>query len=546
MKKWMKYFILMLCFTIFISSLIACSNSSNSTEANSSNNSITIAETTSVDSLDPALAYESFSTIVVGNTIEGLYSIDNNDTPQLAMAEKVESSEDGLTKTFTIRENAKWSNGDPVTANDFVYAWKRLADPTLASGFSFELEVAGIKNATDIIAGKKDPKELGVSAQDDKTLVITLDKPVPFLENLLSFSAFAPLNQKYVEEKGESFALTSEDLLSNGPYKVADWKAGDNTIKLEKNPDYYDAENVAIDTVNFQVISDSQQALMSYENKDVDYAPLTGDLVSKYSNDEEYHNSLGIFEWYLMFNDQVEGLDNVNLRKAIAYSIDKEQLTNNILKDGSIPAYAQIQKGFSFDSTNNNQDFTEQVDKEYVYDVEKAKEYWAKAKAETDIRSFTLIYEQDDPTIANVAAYIKSQIETNLEGMQIELQIMPKKTRLDKMKKLDYQVALTRWGPDYADPTAILSMYTSEHVSNYAGWSNQEFDNLLNSAATTLALDSAKRWNALQEAEGILKDSAVSIPLYQVGDSALIRSNIKGLVKHFTGVSFRFKYASLN
>jgi oligopeptide transport system substrate-binding protein len=546
MKKWTKYFILMLCFTIIISSLIACSNSSNSTEANLSNNSITIAETTSVDSLDPALAYESFSTIVVGNTIEGLYSIDNNDTPQLAMAEKVESSEDGLTKTFTIRDNAKWSNGDPVTANDFVYAWKRLADPTLASGFSFELEVAGIKNATDIIAGKKDPSELGVSAQDDKTLVITLDKPVPFLENLLSFSAFAPLNQKYVEEKGESFALTSEDLLSNGPYKVADWKAGDNTIKLEKNPDYYDAENVAIDTVNFQVISDSQQALMSYENKDVDYAPLTGDLVSKYSNDEEYHNSLGIFEWYLMFNDHVEGLDNVNLRKAIAYSIDKEQLTNNILKDGSIPAYAQIQKGFSFDSTNNNQDFIEQVDKEYIYDADKAKEYWEKAKVETDIRSFTLIYEQDDPSIANVAAYIKSQIETNLEGMQIELQIMPKKTRLDKMKKLDYQVALTRWGPDYADPTAILSMYTSEHVSNYAGWSNQEFDNLLNSAATTLALDPAKRWNALKEAEGILKDSAVSIPLYQVGDSALIRSNIKGLVKHFTGVSFRFKYASLN
>lgn len=546
MKKWIKYFILMLCFTIIISSLIACSNSSNSTEANLSNNSITIAETTSVDSLDPALAYESFSTIVVGNTIEGLYSIDNNDTPQLAMAEKVESSEDGLTKTFTIRDNAKWSNGDPVTANDFVYAWKRLADPTLASGFSFELEVAGIKNATDIIAGKKDPSELGVSAQDDKTLVITLDKPVPFLENLLSFSAFAPLNQKYVEEKGESFALTSEDLLSNGPYKVADWKAGDNTIKLEKNPDYYDAENVAIDTVNFQVISDSQQALMSYENKDVDYAPLTGDLVSKYSNDEEYHNSLGIFEWYLMFNDHVEGLDNVNLRKAIAYSIDKEQLTNNILKDGSIPAYAQIQKGFSFDSTNNNQDFIEQVDKEYIYDADKAKEYWEKAKEETDIRSFTLIYEQDDPSIANVAAYIKSQIETNLEGMQIELQIMPKKTRLDKMKKLDYQVALTRWGPDYADPTAILSMYTSEHVSNYAGWSNQEFDNLLNSAATTLALDPAKRWNALKEAEGILKDSAVSIPLYQVGDSALIRSNIKGLVKHFTGVSFRFKYASLN
>ncbi|MEK4443583.1 peptide ABC transporter substrate-binding protein [Niallia sp. FSL K6-0077] len=545
MKNPMKYLMLIISVSIVISSFVACSNTSNSTEVNSSNNSITIAETTSIDSLDPALAYESFSTIVVGNTIEGLYTIDNKETPQLAMAEKVETSKDGLIKTFTIRENAKWSNGDPVKADDFVYAWRRLADPTLASGFSFELEVAGIKNAADIIAGKKDPSELGVTAKDDKTLIITLDKPVPFLENLLSFSAFAPLNQKYVEEKGESFALSSQELLSNGPYKVVDWKAGDSTIKLEKNSDYYDAQNVAIDTVNFQVISDSQQALMSYENKNVDYAPLTGDLVSKYSSNEEYHNSLGIFEWYLMFNDQIEGLENVNLRKAIAYSIDKEQLTNNILKDGSIPAYAQIQKGFSFDSTNNNQDFTEQVEKEYVYDVDKAKEYWEKAKAETNVRDFTLIYEQDDPSIANVAAYIKSQIETNLDGMKVELQIMPKKTRLDKMKKLDYQVALTRWGPDYADPTAILSMYTSNHVSNYAGWSNKEFDQLLNAAATTLALDPAKRWEALQKAEAILKDSAVCIPLYQVGDSALIRSNINGLVKHFTGVSFRFKYASL-
>ena len=546
MIKTLRTFVIILSSCFFVFSLAACSQSSNeSSNTATKDKAIKIAVSTNVDSLDPALAYESISTEIVGNTMEGLYTIDNNNKPQLAMAEKVVTSSDGLTKTFTIRKDAKWSNGDPVTADDFVYAWSRLADPTLASGFNFELEVAGIKNAAAITAGKMKPSDLGVKAKDSKTLVVTLDKPVPFLPGLLSFSAFAPLDQKFVESKGKSFALTSDDLVFNGPFVVKNWKANDNTLTLEKNPSYYDAKNVALKTVNIQVISDPQQAVMSYQNGDIDYAPLNGDLVKKYSTDKSYQNSLGIFEWYLMFNSKVDGLNNENLRKAIAYSIDRKELTDKILKDGSIPANTMVQKGFSFDPTDSKKDFVDEVPQGYSYDQAKAKEYWDKAKAETKMRSFTLIYEQEDPSIANVAAYMKSQIESNLKGMTVNLQIMPKKTRLDKMQKGDYQVALTRWGPDYADPTAILSMYTSKHVSNYAGWSNKDFDNLLNAAATTLAQKPADRWTALEKAEGILNDSAVCIPLYQVGDSALVRTNIDGLVKHFTGVDFRYKYASL-
>lgn len=198
------------CFSML---LTGCQNKATSNANNQSK--ITIVQNAPVDSLDPILAYQNTSSIVVANTTEGLYTIDANDKPRLGLASKVETSNHGLTKTFTIRDDAKWSNGTPITANDFVFAWRRLSNPKNASAFNFQPGAAGIKNADDIVAGKKPVSSLGVKAKGSKTLVVELDHVVPYMNKLLAFSDFAPVNQKYFDQTGKKFAQDANHPISN-------------------------------------------------------------------------------------------------------------------------------------------------------------------------------------------------------------------------------------------------------------------------------------------------------------------------------------------
>lgn len=542
-KRKMKLFLLSIIGASMILSLGACSSSSQENKSSTSE-TLTLQQPTAIDSLDPALSYDTSSTIVVGNVNEGLYTVSPKNKLQLAMAEKVVKKDDGKTLIYTLRKDAKWSNGDPVTANDFVFAWRRVVDPKLASGFSFELSEAQIKNADAIIAGKKDPKTLGVYAKGEKTLVLKLNRPVPFMASLLSFASFAPINEKFYKAQGKKFAMSSKNLIYNGPYVISNWKNGDNSITLLKNEKYFDKKHVKVKKVVFKLISDTQRAVMAYKTGDVDYAALTGDLVNQNKSNKDFKTDIGAFNWYLMFNSKVKGLANENLRKAVAYSIDNKVLTQKILKDGSEPAESVVPKGFAYSPTDHK-DFADQTNNPYAYNPTLAKKYWDKAKKETNLRTFTLTYGKDEDNMGNVAAYIKSQIEKTLPGLKVNLQTMLKKTRLAKMQNFTYQVALTRWAPDYADPTAILSMYTTNMVSNYGAWSNKTFDSLYNQANTTLVNKPVARWHALIQAENILMDSATSVPLYQTANAYLLRSNIHNFVNHSCGVPFFFKYVSI-
>jgi oligopeptide transport system substrate-binding protein len=249
---------LALSFCMVATLLTGCGSSTTTTASSTdtaSKKTITIAESDNAIALDPTLAEDSFSCVIVGNTIEGLYSVTPEGKVELAMAKDVKVSDDGLTWTFTIRDDAKWSNGDPVTADDFVFGIQRIADPAANTGFAFEVESAHIKNAADVTSGKKTLDQLGVTAKDDKTLVIELDTPCAYLDALLSFSAFAPTNRAFFEKEGSNFALTAKDLLYNGPYVVTSFDTGSNTVTLDKNPNYYDAANVDIDELNFQVLT---------------------------------------------------------------------------------------------------------------------------------------------------------------------------------------------------------------------------------------------------------------------------------------------------
>ena len=250
-----------------------------------------------VASMDPQVAVDGTSFEVLAAVTEGLYSLDADGSAIPAMADKVEKSEDGLTYTVTLKD-AKWSNGTPVTANDFVFAWRRLVDPKTASEYAFMGGIAGLKNADDISAGKVSPDQLGVTAKDDKTLVIELDTPVPFFESLMAFPSFFPVNEEFYNKCGDKFATTVDTILCNGAFKVTSYEPAATTINLEKNADYWDADKVKLSGIQYQVIKDSQQAMLAYQNGDLDVATLSGEQVEQFQADPEFQSIMAGYLWY--------------------------------------------------------------------------------------------------------------------------------------------------------------------------------------------------------------------------------------------------------
>ncbi|MDK2866577.1 MAG: oligopeptide transport system substrate-binding protein [Clostridiales bacterium] len=498
-----------------------------------------------VASMDPQIATDGTSFEVMGAVTEGLYSVDAAGSPILAMAESVDKSEDGMSYTFHLRD-ANWSNGTPVTANDFVYAWKRLVDPATASEYSFIAEIAGIKNAAAIISGDVPVDELGAVAEDDKTLVVTLDFPVSYFESLMSFNSFFPVNEAFFTEKGDLFGTSPDTILANGPFKISAYEPAATTIELVKNEDYWDADAVKLDGIEYQVIKEAQQTMLAYQNGDIDVATLAGEQVEQFKADPEFHNIMAGYLWYISPNQTVAGLENVNLRKAIALSYDKAAIANNILKDGSIVADFAVPTLLA--AGPDGKDYRETADTYLATDKAKALEYFNTAKAElgVDEFSYTLIVE-DTESAQNVAQFIQSEIQTTLPGMTITIETMPKKNRVERMQEGDFELGLTRWGPDYADPMTYLDMWITDSPNNYGFWSNAEYDSIIQSAKNgELALDLIARWEGLKKAEKIVMDEAVILPVYQKGNAVMIKGNVTGIEFHSVGINRIYKNAVKN
>jgi oligopeptide transport system substrate-binding protein len=498
-----------------------------------------------VASMDPQIATDGTSFEVMGAVTEGLYSVDAAGSPILAMAESVDKSEDGLSYTFHLRD-ANWTNGTPVTANDFVFAWRRLVDPATASEYSFIAEIAGIKNAAAIISGEVGVEELGAVAEDDKTLVVTLDFPVSYFESLMSFNSFFPVNEAFFTEKGDLFGTSPETILANGPFKVAAYEPAATTIELVKNEDYWDADAVMIDGIEYQVVKEAQQTMLAYQNGDIDVATLAGEQVEQFKADPEFHNIMAGYLWYISPNQMVAGLENVNLRKAIALSFDKSAIANNILKDGSIVADFAVPTLLA--TGPDGKDYRETADTYLSTDKAMALEYFNTAKAELGVDTFEYsIVVEDTESAQNVAQFIQSEIQTTLPGMTITIETMPKKNRVERMQEGDFELGLTRWGPDYADPMTYLDMWTTGSSNNYGFWSNSDYDAIIQSAKDgELALDLEARWAGLKEAESIVMDEAVIFPVYQKGNAVMIKGNVSGVEFHSVGINRIYKNAVKN
>lgn len=498
-----------------------------------------------IASMDPQIATDGTSFEAISDVTEGLYSVDASGTPINAMAESVEKSSDGLTYTFKIRD-ANWSNGTPVTSHDFVFAWRRLVNPTVASEYSFIMGIAGVKNAGLITSGELGLEELGVSAPDDKTLVVQLDVPVPFFESLLAFPSFLPVNEAFFTAAGDNFGTSPETILSNGPFVITSYEPAATTITLAKSSTYWDAGKVSLDGIQYQVIKDSQTAMLSYQNGDLDVVTLSGEQVEQFQADPEFHSIMAGYLWYISPNQKIAGLENLNLRKALALAYDKAAVVNNILKDGSIVADFAVPTLLA--TGPDGKDFRETTGTYLSTNKAKALEYWNAAKSELNVSElkYTMIVEDTESAI-NVAQFIQQEIQTTLPGFKVEIQNMPKKNRVERMQQGDFELGLTRWGPDYADPMTYLDMWTTGSPNNYGFWSNTEFDSIIESAKKgDLALDVVARWEALKKAETIVMDNAVIFPVYQKGDAVMIKSGVEGIEFHSVGINRIFKNTAKN
>lgn len=537
-------------------SLCACGGGSTTTEPQgeqtAAGGNLKVHIETEVASLDSAAATDGTSFEVIADFTDGLMQPDADGNPIKALAKDVQVSDDGLTYTFTLRDDATWVDSTgaqyaDVTAQDFVFAWQRAADPDFASEYNYMIsDVGQIKNGAAIVGGEMTKDKLGVTAKDDKTLVVELEAPVPYFLSLMYFPTFYPVNQKFCEQCGGTYGTSAATVLSNGAFIMgSDYQAAATSFNLTKNAAYYDASRISLEGLSYQVIKDPQTALLAYQNKNLDVVTLSGEQVAQVKDDPEFTTVNAGYLWYVTVNQsKYDYLANVNMRKALSAAFDRQALVDTVIKDGSTAATFAVPEGLA--AGPDGKDYRETATKYDMGTAEDAQKYYAEACKDLGKSSFDIeLLVEDDAIAQNVASYIKEQWE-KLSGVKVTLKVETKKQRVEDIQNGSYNTCLTRWGPDYADPMTYLGMWVTNNPNNYGLWSNSEYDALIADCTTgKLALDAAARWDALKKAEDIVMDQMVILPVYQKNNAMMIRTGVKNVECHPVALNRVFKNVTI-
>ncbi|AFQ11364.1 TPA: ABC transporter substrate-binding protein [Bacillus pacificus] len=502
-------------------------------------------ENQEIPTMDTSKSTDTLGAQILGNTMEGLYRLDKDNKPIPAAAESSTKSEDGKKYTFKLRKDAKWSNGDPVTAKDFVYAWQRLLDKNTAAEYAFIAYY--IKNAEAINKGEKPLTDLGAKAVDDYTLEVELEKPVPYFLNLVAFPSYYPLNEKFVKEKGDKYGLEADTTLYNGPFVMSSWKH-EQGWQLKKNDKYWDNKTVKLEEINYSVVKEVATKVNLYDTGSIDFTLLSGEFVDKYkSNKEEYGEYSEASTFFLRLNQKRNGQDtplkSKKLREAIALSIDKKGLANVILNNGSKATDQLVPKGLA--TGPDGKDYQDTFKNGLKYNPKKGAAAWEEAKKELGKDQVTIeLLSYDDGTAKKIADYFKDQIEKNLKGVTVNTKIQPFKQKLKLESAQDYEISFAGWSPDYADPMTFIDMFESKSPYNQMSYSNPKYDEMVKKAGNELMSDAKKRWETLGKAEKLLlEEDAGMVPLYQTGRAYVMKPNVKGIVKHNISPEYSFKWA---
>ena len=477
--------------------------------------------------IDPGLNAASDGGHVTNNTFEGLMrEIDGKLEP--AMAESYTMSEDGMTYTFIMRDGVKWSDGKPLTANDFEYSWSRVVDPETASEYSWIFDEVNVESWKAI---------------DEKTFEVKLTSPTPYFVGLTAFYTFFPVRQDMVETAGEgAWATNPETSISNGPFKVTSFQAGDRII-LEPNEFYWRAEEVKLDKIEALMIVDSATALTGYESGQIqilDDMP-SAEIPRLLAEDPTFMILPNDAVYYYAFNTQVEPMDNVLVRKALSLAIDRQAVVDTVTKAGQIPAHSLIPGGH----LDANGDMFNEVSGTYGIapsaQAEEAQALLAEAGYPNGegFPSLEIMYNTSEGH-KNIAEAIQEMWKQNL-GIDVTLTNQEWAVFQSSRIEHNFQIARAGWIGDYSDPMTYLGMFTSGGTNNYSQWNNEEFDALLEASKTA---SGQERFEILYQADKLLSEAYAVMPIYYYTDPQMVSDTVQGWEKT-TRATFYFGRAQM-
>ena len=531
--------------TLFsVASLAACGGSSSS--SSSSSDEINWYTPTEISTLDISKVTDAYSSIAIGNSGSNLLRRDEDGDLQPDLAEKVEVSDDGLTYTATLRDNLKWSDGSDLTAEDFVYTWQRIVDPSTASEYAYLVSDAHVLNADEVIAGTKGVDELGVKADGNK-VIFTLSSPSPQFMSLLSFANFMPQSKEFVEKTGDDYATTSEKALYSGPYTVEDWNGTSGTFTLVKNKYYWDADNVKTKKVNVQTVKKADTAVQMYKDGELDTASISGTdaIYNANKNRDDVVDVPEATTAYMVYNESgsTEALTNTKIRQALNLATDREGIVKAAIDTGSTVANALVPMGL--ETLPDGTDLSKYVAADYSYDEKEAAKLFKEGLAElgTDSVTLTITADSDSPVAKATVDYIKQTWEDALPGLTVEEKLVTFKQRLQDSKNQNFDIVMTLWTGDYPEGSTFYGLFTSTSSYNYGKISDATYDAAYQKALTTDALDPAAAAEDYKTAEAELYNNAHYNPLYFRSTKSLQNPSIKGLVRNSTGLQVDFTYA---
>jgi oligopeptide transport system substrate-binding protein len=501
--------------------------------------------------IDPQLNSAVDGSTIIHNAFEGLMREDENSKIVPGTAEKYEVSDDGTVYTFHIRKDAKWSDGKPVVAGDFEYAWKRALNPEVAAEYAYQLFY--IKNGAayynqEKIGGKvATAEDVGVKVIDENTLEVTLEAPVPYFLSLAAFPTYFPVRKDIIEGNEEKWTLKPDTYISNGPFKMSEWKEKES-ITFVKNENYWDAKNVKLETLEVKLIDDQITYLNAFKSGEIDVieSPPQAEIPTLLDEGTaKIYPYLGTYFYVVNVSDKAkdvdpkaaEALSNPKFRKALSLAIDKQLIVDKVAQGGQTPATSYVPAGI-LDSIGT------EFQKDYSSkgaNIEEAKKLLAEAGYPNGEGAPTITFTfNTDQGHQNIAQAVQDMWKTNL-GINVELKNEEWAVFQDTRNNFQYSIARHGWIADYNDPMTFLDMWTTGNGQNNAGYSNKEYDKLI--AQAKVELDDAKRTELLHKAEDILMDESPIIPLYYYTNVLCIDKNVKGTYKSPLGqMEFRDAY----
>ncbi|MDN6451534.1 MAG: peptide ABC transporter substrate-binding protein [Lactiplantibacillus plantarum] len=533
---------------VLVTVLAACGKHNSQSSGNgkyASSQVLNLSYPSSLDSIDISNMSGYGST---GNIFESLYRLGKNGsiTPGLAKSTKV--SKDGKTYTFTIR-NAKWSDGSKITAQDFVYSWKRTVTPATKSQYAYLF--SGVKNADEIVAGKKSPSTLGVKAQGEHTFIVTLDKPITYFKKLMTYPLFGPISEKAVKKWGSKYATKAQYMLYSGPFKLTGWTGTNNSWQFVKNNQYWDKKAVHLQKINYTVNESTTTTLNLFQEKKLDLTQLASEQVKNMKSSSDYTTYPYSITAFLVYNFQdsnatiKKALNNAKIRQAISLSINRKTLVKNVIGDASTVSKTFVPQDLVKDA-KTGKDFADEstVKNSTSYNKALAQKLWKQGLKETGIKklSIQLLASNDEPN-KPISQYLKSALEKNLDGLTVNLSNIPSKVASSRAQSGDFDLYLSGWGADFNDPISHLQIMTNNSGYNYGKYNSSTYNALFNKAQNQDANDTSARWQDMINAEKtIMKDQGIT-PLYQTVYSYLQNPKVKGIIHNTAGTQWNYKYA---